>query len=239
MYLSRIRYRDLHAASQAIHSALQDEKKGVRTHDYRSHQLLWQLFSEQELRSFLFVEQPSKGLQSIKGMPEYLVLSQHKPQQIDWCHVQTKPFNPKLFEGQRLAFQLRANPTITTTVKDDQKGIWIKKRHDVIMHAKKQYQENVEVTQQEYVEQAACSWLKQEQRMASGGYKIDSLHVIATQQHKLLQYRSKNSIYFSSVDYEGTLQVTNPDLFLKQINQGIGKSRSMGCGLWLIRPCPM
>lgn len=40
---------------------------------------------------------------------------------------------------------------------------------------------------------------------------------------------------FSSVDFEGEIEVTNPELFLDALFTGIGPAKAFGCGLMLVR----
>lgn len=40
---------------------------------------------------------------------------------------------------------------------------------------------------------------------------------------------------FSSVDYEGIMQVQEPSLFIEQLEKGFGRAKAIGCGLMLIR----
>jgi CRISPR system Cascade subunit CasE len=41
------------------------------------------------------------------------------------------------------------------------------------------------------------------------------------------------------LDFEGTLEVTNPTSFIEAIGHGLGRSKAFGCGLMLIRRAPM
>ena len=62
----------------------------------------------------------------------------------------------------------------------------------------------------------------------AGGLQIDSY----------LQHRirgKKTGATFSSVDLSGRLIVEDPDVFLTQLNQGIGRAKAFGCGLMMIR----
>ncbi|MCA3452312.1 MAG: type I-E CRISPR-associated protein Cas6/Cse3/CasE, partial [Rhodobacter sp.] len=40
---------------------------------------------------------------------------------------------------------------------------------------------------------------------------------------------------FSSLDFDGRLTVTDPDLFLRHLALGFGRAKAFGCGLMLIR----
>jgi len=42
----------------------------------------------------------------------------------------------------------------------------------------------------------------------------------------------------STVDFQGILTVTDPELFRKALYEGLGKSKAFGCGLMLVRRVP-
>ena len=48
--------------------------------------------------------------------------------------------------------------------------------------------------------------------------------------------RKPQLIQFSSLDYEGALEIQNAKLFYDKLLQGFGKQKAFGCGLMLIRP---
>lgn len=231
MYLSRVRF----LPGNTAHNALQAiQRKG----SYASHQLLWQLFTEQQQRNFLFREEQANGLFSQQGMPEYLVLSQTAPMlNTELFRVETKLFAPKLFEGNKLAFRLRANPTVSskTAESSDTRG----QRHDVMMHAKKCAQaEGVTdpLMLKQHMEQAALNWLVKDERAARLGIRFDTQPaVMAYNQHKTSKKTQQPTISYSTVDYEGVFTVTEPELLLNQIAQGIGRAKAFGCGLMLLR----
>lgn len=230
MYLSRVRFLPGNTAHNAL---LAIQRKG----SYASHQLLWQLFTEQQ-RNFLFREEQANGLSGQQGMPEYLVLSQTAPMlNTELFQVETKLFSPKLFKGDKLAFRLRANPTISskTAESTDKRG----QRHDVMMHAKKCSQaQGVKdpLIIQQHMEQAALNWLMKDERAARLGIRFDTQPALmAYSQHKTSKKAQQPLISYSTVDYEGVFTVTEPELLLSQIAQGIGRAKAFGCGLMLLR----
>lgn len=201
---------------------------------YAQHQLLWHLFPEQSDREFLFrYEQGRAG-------PCYYLLSQVEPvSDIQGVQVVSKPFRPKLKAGDQLAFTLRANPT--RMLKSDELG-QRGRRVDVLMHAKVKARERSEVDIAELQQQAAQDWLMEPERQARLGVEFATQpEVTEHQQHQVYKSRAKNGrskpIKFTSVNYQGILTVTNPELFLKQLGQGVGRAKAMGCGLMMIRPC--
>lgn len=231
MYLSRIRFWPNLSAHRAL---LTVQQKG----SYASHQLLWQLFTEQPERNFLFREEQGSGISGPKGMPEYLVLSDTAPiQNSELFQIQTKKFEPRLQAGERLAFRLRANPTLSFKGEHSQSKRGM--RHDVMMHARKMAQVSGITDKQQLqqkMEQAAIDWLTCEHRTARWGIRFDVVPVMmAVSQHKTRKGSQSQPISYSTVDYEGVLTVSEPDLFLTQLAQGLGRAKAFGCGLMLIR----
>lgn len=222
MYLSKVA---LQASTHARKELLNLQEKGV----YGTHQLLWRLFSEEETRNFLYREEQGLG-----GLPHFFVLSIKPPEVLpELFEIQSKVFTPELVTGQRLGFKLRVNPTIS---KQDESGKSY--RHDVMMHAKRTAQrENISCAQttKHLMEQAALEWIANEKRLAEWGIQLDALPNIES----YIQHRSKkksgNTIQFSSVDFQGVLTVTKPEVFLNQYQKGFGRAKGLGCGLMLIR----
>lgn len=215
MFLSKV---SLAAGGDGHLALLRMQRNG----SYAAHQLLWQLFSIEAQRSFLFRHE---------SMPQgsiFYVLSESKPEQRPGLVVQTKALQPKLYKGQRLAFSLRANPTVH----------FDNKRHDVLMHAKRQAKEQGITTEQCWpaMEQAARNWLCAGSRMERWGVRIATQPVVES----YIQHQSKkkpdHNIRYSSVDYQGILSIVDVDRFWRQYCRGFGRAKALGCGLMLIRP---
>ena len=210
---------------------------------YRIHQALWQLFDlpAGSDRPFLYREY-ERG-----GQTFYYVLSTLKPN-LDhpFFTVETKVFNPSFFAGQRLAFELRANPV--SSLKDAQGK---SSRHDVLMLAKKSmisqgFDDAYSIDQAMF--DAGVGWMTSQERMQAWGVVIHpNLELSAYTQHRLRRTkddlaqqkltRAKNKmIQFSSLDYAGALEIQDVDLFYSQMIKGFGKQKAFGCGLMLVRP---
>ena len=141
--------------------------------------------------------------------------------------VETKPFNPAVEIGTQLKFDVRVNPTITTK----QTG----RRHDVLMHAKKQAtQDGVSPDKiQSHMYAAANAWFTDPRRLSEWGFELPA----APQADRYTQHRNigKRNIQFSSIDFTGVLRVTEPARFLEKLGHGFGKAKAFGCGLMLLR----
>lgn len=203
---------------------------------YGNHQLLWQLFTDREQRGFLFrqeieSEQLAPGAEA-RGLPLFYVLSDEPPVNVPGLlQAETKELTPNLTAGDRLAFRLRANPTVARKAEGHKHSV----RHDVLMDAKVQCQ-RAEITDEVKIktrmEQAASSWLSQ--RGGGGGFELAAAPQVSGYRQHFIRSKGRD-IRFSSIDYEGVLTVSNPELFLKVLSRGLGRSRGFGCGLMLVR----
>lgn len=232
MYLSRIHLRTEHLKPDML-------AKWKHATPYAAHQWLWQLFPEQEERSFLFRQEPQE---------RFFLLSENPPlDQHDLFYVETKPFTPLIEEGQTFDFQLRANPVITRQ----------KRRYDVLMDAKYQARARGELKEKWWAiqTQAACQWLENQgdkhgfvlidpafesfDRWAGDGTENYSMPgracVKSYQQHSFQRQAGQRPVMYSSVDFTGVLKITNPVRFLQALHKGLGKSKSLGCGLLMIK----
>lgn len=233
MYLSRIQLRLENLTPGML-------EKWQSAMPYASHQWLWQLFPDRTTRPFLFRQEPKA---------RFFVLSETIPLLLHTLFdIETKPFIPRLEEGMELEFQLRANPVITRKAK----------RYDVMMDAKFQAKMRDEAREKWWDRQleAAQLWLDKQSlqhgfrlrhslsdefdRWAGTEDKDDSAPALCTsisayQQHRLMRPGADRPIMYSSVDYSGVLQITDPFCFEKALFHGIGKSKALGCGMLMVK----
>lgn len=255
-YLSRVTLKSEPAAkrlfvTEQIRPQYKNDVQGgdVTTQNpYRVHQALWQLFDlpSNSSRPFLYREYEQGG------QLFYYVLSSIKPKtDHPYFLIQTKVFDPKFSIGQRLAFELRANPVVTLK---DEAGR--SSRHDVLMQAKKSminqgFDDAYSIDQAMF--DAGVDWITQPKRMQSWGVVIHpNLELSAYTQHQFRRTREdiaqqnqadtskkgavNKRIQFSSLDYTGALEIQDAALFYEQMLQGFGKQKAFGCGLMLVRP---
>ncbi len=202
----------------------------LRADSYSFHKMMWSLFPDNPhaKRDFLF----RKDIHH--GWPVFYVLSSRQPVPVTGVfNVETKVFSPKLKMGDRLNFALRANPVQTRKVDDPNPKK--RKRDDVVMRLKRELRakKNLEdkmPPQSELVQKAGEEWLKRQE--VKRGFKIEIVRVDGYQQHILFSKNRK--IHFSSLDFNGTLEVTDTDKFLNSLFSGIGPAKAFGCGLMLI-----
>lgn len=217
---------------------------------YIDHAALWRLFSAPDRkhaadappRSFLFHRIETERL------PSFYVLSRVRPEPAsDLWAVDIKEFEPRLRNGMRLQFLLRANPVVTQT---DARGRHL--RRDVVMarkHALKQ--QGIPPSQwpaaATLVQEECVRWLQA--RTARCGFALVPdpshpapfhLHVrtSAYRQHVLHKRGAPAPVRFSTVDFAGLLEITDVQAFRTALFNGIGPAKGFGCGLLLIKPAP-
>lgn len=209
---------------------------------YGDHQLIWQLFRPWDdtpqpadlsrQRPFLYRKEIRSRAQG--GGVEFYVLSSIAPrQEHPRLEVDTKVYQPLIHEGQQLAFMLRANPIVQ--VREGEKS----RKHDVMTHTFVQCKAKG-ITDKRAINdakrEAVIQWLIRTTEMEDSGMRlIGQPSVDGWHQEKLHKANHKQPISFTQVDFQGMLTVTNPELFLQRIYRGIGRSRSFGCGLMLIK----
>nr|WP_314266952.1 type I-E CRISPR-associated protein Cas6/Cse3/CasE [uncultured Moellerella sp.] len=226
MYLSRVTLRSINDSVNESNSEFNPLQQSI----YSVHQHLWQLFTDQPRRQFLFRQEIGAA-----GSPLLYVLSETAPQShgiSNRWEIESKCFQPKIYDGQKLAFSVRINPTICIT---DPKGK--QRRHDVLMHAKhQQRQTQLDDEQKELlVKEAARNWLCNQRRLEQWGIYLDVRPDVESYTQHSSKKKSGQLIQFSTIDYQGILTVTDTNKFLSQYSQGFGRAKAFGCGLMLIK----
>ena len=223
MYFSRIRLR-----TDADTGVL--ARQLCNSDSYLEHQLLWRLFSgdAEAKRDFLFRRD------DLNGWPQFYLVSQRLPEDADnvW-QIDHREYRPRLRNGQRLGFSLRANPVIT---RKDASGKH--KRHDLVMDLKRQGNwkltaRNARSSLYELTQLAGQTWLSS--RLERNGGKLETLNSEGYMQHRTSGKRNEKPIQYSSLDLDGTLTVADTEAFTQALYRGLGPAKAFGCGLLLVR----
>jgi CRISPR system Cascade subunit CasE len=221
--LARARLRRDQPA-EALARVLVPEEPGARLRI--AHSLVWALFADgpDRRRDFLWREM-------YPG--EFLILGERPP--VDRHHLfdlEFKPFAPVLRPGQRLGFDLRANPVVSVPEKTGHRG----KRHDVVMHALHKIAHDGRTTARDAaIREAGASWLARKAEI--GGFSMDPDRLYMDGYDKVRIPRDgARTIVFSAMTFQGVLTVHDPARFLASMVHGFGAAKAFGCGLMLIRP---
>lgn len=224
MYLSKVSFLTTHVKESA---------RFLRGGLFEEHQLIWNLFenSPQQTRDFLYRREDKP-----KCLPYFYVLSQRKPEtQLEQLDIQTKPFNPVIKRGDRLAFSLRANAVVTRKIgESSNKRI----RRDIIEakvdEYKKRFENPADLPGSTLIHhEAATEWINRQSEQH--GFNCHSFHVENHQYRKAEKPGDKNIRVFTSLDFYGDIEVQDTDRFIEILSSGLGRSKAFGCGLMLIR----
>ena len=225
MYLSRIRLHPEAGKRPQFWKIMSDP--------YHIHTVIWGLFSHgnEQPRSFLYRIDIRNGIHTI-----YTVSSIVPRDDWDIWSIEAKPYNPTLRKDQHLQFMLRANPIRS---KRDAQGK--QHRHDVVMEAKAWLKKSECPRDQwpseaELVQKEGGAWLQT--RAEKHGFAINPMAIRAEgyNQHSFMKLAGQDPVRFSTIDFTGSLTVTDPERFLKMLNTGIGPAKGFGCGLMLVKP---
>jgi CRISPR system Cascade subunit CasE len=201
---------------------------------YGDHQWLWRFLPADAgtPRDFLFRRLDAEATS------RFYVVSSRRPKQLsDSWRVESREYEPKLLLGERLRFDLRANPVVTHA--RDGKT----KRHDVVMQAKKALldERGLETWEQwkggdkpqlyELVRESCLRWLVARGQRLGFATDEEGLSVDGYAQHRGKQ----DQIRFSTVDFSGEITVTDPGALAETLVLGIGHAKAFGCGLLLVR----
>jgi CRISPR system Cascade subunit CasE len=211
---------------------------------YADHQWLWRWFpaAAGSAREFVFRRH------DVEGVPGFYVVSSRPPAERlgDW-QANTRDYAPQLGVGERLLFELRANPTVRHA--RDGKS----KRHDVVMEAKRQMLTarglsrwaDWEIRQDrnehegiarpalyDIVQERCSAWLASQGERRGFAISTESLRVEAYQPHAECKDRK---LQFTTVDLSGELTVTDALACAAALGAGIGHAKAFGCGLLLVR----
>ena len=125
-----------------------------------------------------------------------------------------KPFDIALVPGQVLAFRLRANPTVKRTVEGRKKRLGL------------------------YREDEQIKWL--EHKATAGGFRLAAVRTSrqGTVGGRIHREDTTHNLRLLSVQFDGLLQVTDPDRLRDMVRRGVGSGKGLGFGLLSLAPRP-
>ncbi len=190
MYFSRIRIKPEILKSTQFAQILSESS-------YNVHRVVWDLFSDEKKRNFLYREEIAReqlGTQAgVRGEPIYYVVSSTRPSSENpFFQVEARDYQPKLQKGDRLSFELRANPVVTKKVDRGNPDHFLKERslrqvanknkltkkrvrHDLVMDAQKTFLTSLctELDLQSWLSSAPPKKEYKEVLLTHGGLALD------------------------------------------------------------------
>jgi CRISPR system Cascade subunit CasE len=163
------------------------------------HRLLWDLFSDEKQRNFLYREEIAReqlGAQAgIRGEPIYYIVSAMKPSSENpFFMAETKDYHPNLQNGDRLSFELRANPVVTAKIERENPERYLRERsrRDVVNKdklTKKRIRHDVVMNSQRSFLTSLCVELNLQSLLSSNPQKKEYKKVLLTHGGHLLDKR--------------------------------------------------
>jgi CRISPR system Cascade subunit CasE len=222
-YLSRARLRT-DAPVASLRSLLLPDEPSARVS--AAHKLVWALFADgpERSRDFLWRE-ASPGV--------FYLLSVRPPSDPHGMFELDSPreFQPALLKGERLRFSLRANATVSPSRGQGERGL----PQDVVMHALHGLDGPTRSQKRALVVvEAGRRWLQRQGERC--GFAVASPEDIGVTGHRVLTLaRAGRPARLGVLDFEGVLEVTDPDRLVEAIVAGLGRGKAFGNGLMLIR----
>ncbi|HEX7121956.1 MAG TPA: type I-E CRISPR-associated protein Cas6/Cse3/CasE [Gemmatimonadaceae bacterium] len=237
LYLTRARLRS-DVPTAALRALLLPKDDSARAGV--GHKLLWTLFADRadRVRDFLWRETKPGTYYILSCRPP---ADHHGMFELDAA----KPFSPVLAAGDRLEFMLRANATVARGRGPGVRG----KTCDVVMDALHEIEREARAERRRQVmQEAGVAWLARQGERAgfvlpqtTGPTQKEETATIEGCTVRVTAYRTLRVPHrgprakIGVLDFEGVLEVTDPDTFVAALGRGIGRAKAFGCGLMLIR----
>jgi CRISPR system Cascade subunit CasE len=202
-----------------------------------SHRLVWSFFEDgsDRRRDFLYRQE------GVGSKVCFFTLSERLPQDpLGLWDIESKLFEPRLQRGERLQFCVRVNPTFRRAAP----GEGYRRRHDVVMDAKRRLREQgiapaERPREAELVQRFGVSWLAARAERHGFSFRNDDEHqdvrVDAYQRLRFHRGGRERDLRISTVDLSGLLTVEGPEAFMRCLTTGLGPAKGFGCGLMLVR----
>jgi CRISPR system Cascade subunit CasE len=196
---------------------------------YAQHQALWALFDRPEGTEQPFLFRQMAG--NADDVLRFLLVSDDPPGSGRGCwRIETKQYQPKLREGERLRFNVCLNPTRTERAAHG-RG----KRQDYVMSRLHQLQvpEALRAAERRrIVHEELPQWLAE--RAVSRGFELESSLV---DRFDVLRFRKgEHMVTLSVAEFSGELRVVDPERLSSVLRRGLGHGQSFGLGLLLLKP---
>ena len=192
--------------------------------NYDWHQFAWQWFPDRpgDGRDFLTrVDESPQGFR-------LLIVSQQQPKRPEWCSEtgwQSREIPASYFSRTRYAFQLRANPSKKVIDPNKPKAFGSDGRINRNKNAHR-----IPLLRLEDL----SAWLERKAAVAGFTVEGDSLRIIPEGQDHFNKGRHRGA--HASVEFRGTLRVTDSTAFQKAFQAGFGSAKTFGFGLLVLAP---
>jgi CRISPR system Cascade subunit CasE len=183
------------------------------------HHVVWSLFDRGETeRNWLYRRLTDRTLRIVstkapRSSP-YATVVTTREQSFDWLQA-----------GMRFVFKLRANAVQRVVVDGKTRKV------DVVMHAIHPLSSEERSERREEITQAAyLAWMRRQGEAHGFSVEQESFQVVAHYRERIPR-RNAAAALINCGELVGLLTVIDPQLLAICLSQGLGASRSFGCGL--------
>ncbi len=196
------------------------------------HDLVWTLFgdSAERDRDFVFRVDQEGGRPTVMA---YAPRRPHAKAESLW-RVDAKPFQPRLYPGDRVRFKLRANPV------KQRDGQRIDAVYDTFNReriaaeaAGGRVPDRLEVAQR-----VGADWLGRRAERLGLRLAAETIQAESYTTERVFPGDRRRPFTLGILDLTGEAEVTDPQAVATALPQGVGKARAYGCGMMLIARAP-
>ena len=120
-------------------------------------------------------------------------------------------------------FRLTANPTVSSSKNRNKDNFQSQKQEREKIKRGTVYEHNVESYQRD--------WLQKKAEKNGFCVNDENVSVVQSQWMQFTKREAGNRISFISVTYEGILTVSDKEMFVKALTEGIGREKAYGMGM--------
>ena len=238
LYFSRLTLRrdaeDIKPLLQVLQPSKSSDRLAV------DHRLLWTVIPTEirtEVEQSRATGTPKSAFlwRADRQRGRYYLLGPKPLEESPFFTIETKPFEPALSSGNKLAFDLRLNATVDRKVGEDGRGKAVRQRCDVAMDLlKAEAKIDRAGSRMSLAKEAACNWLTT--RAEECGFHLD-LDKLTLEGYRAERFARRGGKFgtLGIFDLKGALTITEPNSFLARLRQGFGRGKAFGCGLMLIK----
>jgi CRISPR system Cascade subunit CasE len=214
VYISNVRINDERAIAPVVY-----QRAEVGQALAPEHHVVWSLFNRDDKnRIWLYRRLSERALRVVStkapSSSPYASVVRTREQNYDWLEA-----------GIRLLFKLRANAVKRVIVDGKTRKV------DVVMHALYPLPLEQRRDQREEITRAAyLDWMQQQGEVHGFTVEREVFQVVAHYRERIPRRRSA-PIFINCGELVGMLRVTDPVAFRTCLVEGLGASRSFGCGL--------
>ena len=186
--------------------------------------------------------------------PQFHVVSPRPPRSPSSCwHIQTQAYAPRVPGGTRLHFELRASPAVVETrdgksqrqdAVSREKGRLLRERG---LESWTEWRDADKPSLEALIRRSCGEWLHSraarhgfevlEEGLTTSAYRVHGPNSQLRVWHGTPEYPALPrdcDLDYSTIDFRGQLTVVDPVTFTFALQRGIGRGKSVGCGLLLI-----